>query len=138
MKEQFVPYKIAKSLKELGFREKCFSKYDYDGDLLESSVLYPGDFNDEILFTSAPLYQQVIQWFVLRGIIIVIYPLNRQIEGTSLTTTVFESTIQSNFIEEDDTFSEDSIFDTYEDALKDAIKDAIKLYKEVILPKKHE
>ena len=75
MKEQFVTYEIALALKELGFDEEClvyFNNDKYrdlictcengmDGDFIVHH--YSGDVN-------APLWQQVIDWFDNKNIII--------------------------------------------------------------------
>lgn len=67
MKDLFVPYKIAKQLKEKGFNEPCLTAYiverkellsifDSDDGFLKNTDLIEGRY-------SAPLYQQVIDWF---------------------------------------------------------------------------
>lgn len=85
MKEQFVTYEIALKLKELGFNEKCLASYytdderNYDkGDIydcrrkLSSSIdfdPFKEEFDNfyinsnETYYVSAPLWQQVIDWF---------------------------------------------------------------------------
>ena len=72
MKEQFVTYEIALSIKELGFDEPCFAYFR------ETEFHFAININDRIisrLFVSrsssdlsnvdciAPLWQQVIDWF---------------------------------------------------------------------------
>ena len=62
MKEQFVTYEIALKLKELGFDEQCLMYFDkeelnYCPHWFNNSSLIP---NGDI---SAPLWQQVIDWF---------------------------------------------------------------------------
>jgi|SRR5688572_33212596 len=68
MNELFVPYPLAIQLKEIGFDESCFSGYrNEDG---EEMLLPIGKwrnsehtgFTDD--WASAPLYDQVIQWFI--------------------------------------------------------------------------
>jgi hypothetical protein len=70
MSEEFVPYKEALSLKELGFDDTCFMMYN--GTQLEESVnvktfkLHPLDYNNFDGLPdciSAPTYQQVFRWF---------------------------------------------------------------------------
>ena len=85
MEEQFVTYEIALKLKELGFNEKCLASYytdderNYDkGDIydcrrkLSSSIdfdPFKEEFDNfyinsnETYYVSAPLWQQVIDWF---------------------------------------------------------------------------
>ncbi len=79
MKEQFVNFEIAKLLCEKGFNEKCLARYyriDYNkSDVKPSiclihkdfnSISYPSFVNENLPFSpfySAPLWQQVIDWF---------------------------------------------------------------------------
>jgi len=66
MKNNFVSYEIALALKELGFNEECFTYYDGFG-IMDLDLLYSPWVNSErdtIGFTSAPLYQQVFEWFI--------------------------------------------------------------------------
>jgi hypothetical protein len=81
MKKYFVPYEIAKELKELGFNEPCLAIYTnrYVGGVDTPVAIHQqegmgisGDENS--LFESpaywwtvtAPLYDQVINWFIER------------------------------------------------------------------------
>lgn len=71
MEKQFVTYKVALKLKELGFKEECFTEYDDKGTLL---INYPHEcFYDycnineyegikETKNILAPLWQQAIKW----------------------------------------------------------------------------
>lgn len=62
MKHLFVPYDIARQLKEKGFNEPCLGHY-YERDNEQVIVIY-GEFPpDTSKWLSAPLYQQVIDWF---------------------------------------------------------------------------
>ncbi len=59
MKNEFIPYKQALALKELGFDEPCFGWYNWTGkDLTLANNSYV-DINP----TNAPLYQQAFRWF---------------------------------------------------------------------------
>lgn len=67
MKKQFVTYKIALALKELGFDEKCFGWYDNEGRFFfpSNNTLHTRNSkvegrSDNII--TAPLWQQVIDW----------------------------------------------------------------------------
>ena len=74
MKEQFVTYKIALAVKELGFDEKCFCTYSkgilsrnpsnkIDGKPIQYK---PYTWRNSIVHNSivtAPLWQQLIDWF---------------------------------------------------------------------------
>ncbi len=63
MEKVFVSYEIALELKELGFKEQCFSFYDIEKKLYASEGYYKIGYNvlnEEVI---APLYQQVFRWF---------------------------------------------------------------------------
>ena len=84
MKNQFCSYEIAKQLKELGFDEKCIASYytnikenntakydvrkklnasfDYNAFIDEDDSGYIRN-SDKEYYISAPLWQQVIDWF---------------------------------------------------------------------------
>lgn len=72
MKHLFVPYELAKELKELGFDEPCFGYYDGTGEFYFTDrrlMHFPkqteyGEFreDDEEVFL-APTHQQVVDWF---------------------------------------------------------------------------
>ena len=68
MKHLFVPYELALKLKEKGFKAKCFAWYDHYKDF------YYCDIDDDVSKNTkltgkdkscctAPLYQQVMDWF---------------------------------------------------------------------------
>ena len=59
MKEEFVSYEQAVTLKELGFDEPCLFAA-YDGATLQS--IYK-KFISDLPYTLAPLRQQVLRWF---------------------------------------------------------------------------
>ena len=64
MKKLFVPYEIAKQLKEKGFDEVCFTNYSKKGTLMSVDST-SGSINTDLSdyeYCSAPLYQQVIDW----------------------------------------------------------------------------
>jgi hypothetical protein len=77
MKKQFVNYKTALKLKELGFDEECFSIYNTDDNSLITPIIHSGKFGEfaqhdtiyydcfvkTIIGVKAPLYQQVVDWF---------------------------------------------------------------------------
>lgn len=78
MEKQFVTYKIALALKEIGFDEECLAKYDSLGELLTSGCYYNSHpihlaisqndiYEGQIL---SPLWQQVIDWFREKNIVI--------------------------------------------------------------------
>jgi len=69
MKEQFVIYEIALKLKELGFDELCFGWWCWINGSVASFYNYKIsnpqliELNNHKNNCSAPLYQQVIDWF---------------------------------------------------------------------------
>ena len=64
--KDFVPYQEALELKQLGFDEPCFARFNNDGDLLiahtEKYIIDNGVDRSEF-FTLAPLFQQAFRWF---------------------------------------------------------------------------
>jgi hypothetical protein len=63
MKNEFISYEMALKLKELGFKEQCFSFYDIQKKLYESEGYYKIGYNvlnEEVI---APLYQQAFRFF---------------------------------------------------------------------------
>ena len=60
MDKEFVTYEQALALKELGFDERCFSRYYESGKLADSlSYLHHNHFGQ----VNAPLYQQAFSFF---------------------------------------------------------------------------
>ena len=77
MKKQFVTYEIALKLKELGFNKACFAVFDRKGELtgidfIDISNLCGIDYSEASYNypTIAPLWQQIIDWFDNKNIII--------------------------------------------------------------------
>jgi hypothetical protein len=65
MEKEFIPYEQALALKELGFDEPCFGRYDSLKVLVtisrpKSNSYYKGSVPS---FLATPLYQQVFRWF---------------------------------------------------------------------------
>ena len=79
MEKEFVPYEIALRLKELGFDERCFAIFYQEKFMnghiepyvwnLVNSIKTNSDCNS-IDIVTAPLWQQVIDWFDNKNIII--------------------------------------------------------------------
>jgi len=65
MKREFIPYKQALDLKELGFNEDCFWWYDFQKQLRKD--IHGFNTNSKYFMEgsscSAPLYQQAFRWF---------------------------------------------------------------------------
>lgn len=63
MEKEFIPYEQALALKELGFDEPCFGRYNPDNALIVSHTeTYNTDFR-KTLFTQAPTFSQAFRWF---------------------------------------------------------------------------
>ena len=60
MIKEFVPYKIALALKELGFDEPCLTSYNENGKIFK---VWENEIVMGITKCSAPLYQQAFRWF---------------------------------------------------------------------------
>jgi hypothetical protein len=66
MKEQFVTYEIALKLKEKGFNKPCLYPYVDTGSIDNSYVNFIDwnlKYENTVGYCSAPLWQQVIDWF---------------------------------------------------------------------------
>lgn len=80
MKNQFVTLEIAKQLKDKGFNEKCIAYYTADKNELQlvqgyNNLMFADyvHLSNTVKSVPAPLWQQVIEWFDLRGIAIMHY-----------------------------------------------------------------
>jgi hypothetical protein len=65
MEREFVPYKIALALKELGFDESCFGFYSQNNSLIYYQDS-PNDYNyleEAIQNIYAPTFSQAFRWF---------------------------------------------------------------------------
>jgi hypothetical protein len=60
-KKNFVPYKQALALKELGFDEPCLGLYHNDKTFYPTQCKSHEQFHGQVC--SAPLYQQAFRWF---------------------------------------------------------------------------
>jgi hypothetical protein len=60
MEKEFVPYELALRMKELGFEERCFTRYYESGKLADSlSYLHHNYFGQ----VNAPTFSQAFRWF---------------------------------------------------------------------------
>lgn len=62
MENEFVTYEQALQLKELGFDEPCFGKYDIHGSF-DHKLFYHNHDSETSLNCSAPTYSQAFRWF---------------------------------------------------------------------------
>jgi hypothetical protein len=125
MEEQFVTYEIALKLKELGFDEKCLgiysgmqkiycdSKTEHFTSQEKAQYIFG---NDKVKCILAPLWQQVIDWFREKDIVI---EIRRNFPKDQYFYTVGGKTFQH---------VSDSIFN-YLKAREHAILKAIELWK---------
>lgn len=92
MNHLFIPYKLAKKLKQKGFDEPCFCVYNNDGKLImvsnwEDCNDWSFDFCRNSKYspsdrTSTPTYQQVTDWFREKhNISIEVYRTSKMITG---------------------------------------------------------
>jgi hypothetical protein len=132
MNKEFVSYEIALKLKELGFKEQCFSFYDIEKKIYASEGYYKIGYNvlnEEVI---APLYQQVFRWFREQ------FNWQSSIEATNDQHSHklgYNHFIWNNVTgEEYHTMPKDSpfgdwCFKTYEEAQKECILDLISIIK---------
>lgn len=118
--EQFVPYKQAKELKELGFEELCFGFYQNDESLAigleEKDIQHFTNkraLESETYQCIAPLYQQAFDWFREKHDLDIIFQLiyysNHTKKGYFLT--IFEGTNHRDLL-------------NYEEAYNDILEDS--------------
>jgi hypothetical protein len=145
MKNEFVKYEQALSLKELGFDEECIASYDNEGDFKDpfeynseetdgyvtnSSLKDPKNFNAssnlallkdylDNPFTAAPLYQQAFKFFREK------YGILSYIEASPNNTFDYV-TVSDDFEEKD---YDDGPFKTYEEAEQSCLNKLIEMVK---------
>ena len=137
MEKEFVSYKTALALKELGFDEPCFGYYD---TVAVSYLTYPSAINknsdienslsiskqDKNVRCSAPLYQQAFRWFREKhGLIGQPIPLSISYPGK---VTHYGWSIVSNQ-NTNDWENEDDGFKTYEESESACLDKLIEIVK---------
>lgn len=121
MNDLFLPYNIALQLKEIGFDEICLNHYI---DATEKFRHCPTDVaRPRTPHTDAPLYDQVIEWFIEKHIVY-IEPLVSDFRYDS-AKTLFKVAVYAGLNE-----FELKNFKTRKKALNAGIEAAIKLIKE--------
>ncbi len=136
MKNQFLPYELALQLKELGFNEECFGLYNPNIHL----DFYSKNSNIDLItdnknvVCSAPLWQQVIDWFrINHSIYIAILPFRDNEDEIELS--YYYSLVQDDeelndiLCNEVDLGAMDDLYDNYEECRNDVIQKAIDLIK---------
>lgn len=127
MKNLFVPYELALKLKEKGFDEPCLGYYGIWSTELRFPV-YAGElenWNTIENLCSAPLYQQVQDWFREKHNLNITpqnciqYPLDKELRKTGYGGNIYNHKTDTNL---------KSYFgETYYESLTKAIEEAIKL-----------
>ena len=76
IKEAYVSFELAKLLKEKGFDEPCYQKYDSDGELSFNHVGYiNSEKSCDDFYALAPTHQMAMAWLrEIHNIFIVIEP----------------------------------------------------------------
>ena len=135
MKKQFVTYEIALQLNDLNFDEPCFSCYDEKGmfalTIMSLKEFYTNSEEDTWNCT-APLWQQVIDWFRDKGDIEIIV-------SCSIGGFKYEiNTINSDYFPNNNIDGEiigsmmgGVTITGYNSTREKAIKEAIKLYIDI-------
>lgn len=149
MQEQFTSYEIALKLKKLGFDKPCFKIFDEYGELNNFIISQGKDFNlaefeettnsrilcelnnyslpDDIEFEicTAPLYQQVFQWFREKhNIIIEVWYDETQVDVDGFTW-LYEIYVDNITHEHDGSY-----YDNFYECREGAILKAIELCQE--------
>lgn len=116
IKDLFVSYDIAVALKTKGFNVPCIACYD-KCDMLStySNVFKPKNYNNSAYCISAPLYQQVISWFLKEHNLSIEYSTS----ACSYTCSIVKNQITNVYYEMD--------FKTPLDSIKNGIIEALKL-----------
>jgi hypothetical protein len=115
MKNEFLPYDRALKLKQLGFDEPCFARFNNYGDLLiahtEKYIIDNGVDRSEF-FTLAPIFSQAFRWFRDKYFI---HGEPKYDGGLTKETAWYDYTIISN-IDWDNSKIKDNQYKTYEEA----------------------
>ena len=123
MEKEFVPYKQALALKELGFDEECLDFYDDNRELFynheNKEKIHIGD------SVKAPLYQQAFRWFRER------YDLYSHVrESLGFDNTLeFVSQINGSYVNHGIADKPVNRFETYEEAELECLKKLIEIVK---------
>jgi hypothetical protein len=125
MNKEFIPYKQALALKQLGFNESCFGYYvtvEVPNPFLVTTKISDTQGG---YFTFAPLYQQVFRWFREK------YTIDSIVQPTYLTKyqyRVFKVEAKSKVQIYGDYMSKE--FNTYEEAELACLIKLIEIVKE--------
>ena len=119
MEKEFIPYKQALALKELGFDEPCFGYYTGDTMhfVLRPLMLRANELESYVV--TAPLYQQAFRWF------------RESYKLHSTITSISQESWQWHITKPTEPLGKlyDEDFYTYEEAELDCLKELIKIVK---------
>lgn len=150
MKNLFVPYHIAKQLKEKGFNEPCLGTYlteksiregklypaekdvdvtpQYDEDGYENFVIIKNSDCDGVpQYMSAPMYQQILDWFEEKHRLYIETPMYVVDSGEYDGCYAFKSVIKDTENYKEKIVFEEKEFPKRYKALNKAIEEALKL-----------
>ncbi len=122
MEKEFVPYKLALELKELGFDEPCLDFYDDNQELF-----YNSENKDKIHIgdnVKAPLYQQAFRWFREK------YNIIPNIHSVYIDETHTKINFWVWFANYEENSNEEIYYGTYEEAELECLKKLIEIVKD--------
>ena len=128
MKQEFIPYKQALELKELGFNEPCFGYYEPNGELdyIENHILkylpYLAKNSEWQDLVAASTFSQAFRWFREK------YNLICRVDVTSYGCPLDEQEFFCEITSKNGTASYE-IFNTYEEAELDCLIKLIEIVK---------
>jgi hypothetical protein len=126
MNKEFIPYKQALVLKELGFNEPCLAKYTSDKLLLniDWNKIWCENISEFEIYT--PLYQQAFRWFREKH---GLYSHVR--ESLAFDKTLeFVTQINGSYVNHDISDKPVNRYETYEEAELACLKKLIEIVKE--------
>ena len=133
MKQLFVTLEIAITLNEKGFNDPCFAYYNSHNEFMYFADVKNCNTNSEFgFYPTVPTYQQVIDWFDLKGIIMEFDFTDNQSEY-GFQFSLSERGKYTDYVDEDMThqckkhYFFNQYFNTRYEALNKAIEEALKL-----------
>ena len=117
IKEAYVSFETAKLLKEKGFDESCYQKYDSDGELSFNHVGYiNSEKSCDDFYALAPTHQMAMAWLrEVHNINIDIVPVWNQIRWEYQIFIITPTTSQHPYVD-------DTLYLNYEEAVDAALK----------------
>lgn len=133
MKHLFLPYNLALKLKEKGFNEPCISFYHENNKLNLFNLT--NDYSDKFSvirntsgIVTAPIFQQVVDWFIDKHFIYINTKLDSYREPYKLVPQIQKMELTRTYVEFEKYYGhfDNTTKGNYE-ALKKAIEEALKL-----------